>query len=107
MAVASARRNIAAAAPLVQTKFPENSAMPIDPPQDPPIAPGQPTEPPQEDPPGSPRPEVPPPMQDPGEPPQPDELPGRTPDELPVRGPEAPPMITPEVDAGTAPVSEL
>ena len=36
--------------------------MPIDPQEDPPIKPGQPSEPPQENPPGSPRPEVPPPM---------------------------------------------
>ena len=66
------------------------SETPIDPQEDPPIKPGQPTEPPQESPPGNPRPEVPPPIQDPGEPPQPDELPGRTPDELPVRGPQGP-----------------
>ena len=64
--------------------------MPIDPLEDPPIKPGQPSEPPQEDPPGSPRPEVPPPMRDPGEPPQPEELPGRVPEELPVRGPDGP-----------------
>ena len=64
-----------------------NSEMPIDPQEDPPIKPGQPSEPPQEGPPGNPRPEVPPPMQDPGEPPRPQELPGNTPDELPVRGP--------------------
>jgi hypothetical protein len=68
----------------------ENLEMPIDPLEDPPIKPGQPSEPPQESPPGNPRPEVPPPMQDPGESPQPEELPGRTPDELPVRGPEGP-----------------
>ena len=60
--------------------------MPIDPQEDPPIKPGQPSEPPQESPPGNPRPEVPPPLQDPGEPPRPEELPGRPPDELPVRG---------------------
>ena len=59
--------------------------MPIDPQEDPPIKPGQPSEPPQESPPGNPRPEVPPPLQDPGEPPWPEELPGRTPDELPPR----------------------
>ena len=64
--------------------------MPIEPQQDPPIKPGQPSEPPQESPPGSPRPEVPPPMRDPGEPPRPEELPGNTPDELPVRGPDGP-----------------
>ena len=51
--------------------------MPIDPLEDPPIKPGQPSEPPQESPPGSPQPEVPPPMRDPGEPPTPEELPGR------------------------------
>ena len=56
----------------------------------PPIKPGQPSEPPRESPPGNPRPEVPPPMQDPGEPPRPEELPGRTPDELPARGPQGP-----------------
>jgi hypothetical protein len=64
------------------------SETPIDPQEDPPIKPGQPSEPPQESPPGNPRPEVPPPMHDPGEPPRPEELPGRTPDELPVRGPQ-------------------
>jgi hypothetical protein len=64
--------------------------MPIDPQEDPPIEPGQPTEPPRESPPGSPRPEVPPPIHDPTAPPQPEELPGRTPNELPVRGPEGP-----------------
>ena len=74
--------------------------MPIDPQEDPPIKPGQPSEPPQESPPGNPRPEVPPPMQDPGEPPRPDELPGRMPDELPVRGPGGPQM--PATDAGMA-----
>jgi hypothetical protein len=64
--------------------------MGIDPQEDPPIKPGQPTEPPQEDPPGNPRPEIPPPMQDPGEPSRPQELPGSMPDELPVRGPTGP-----------------
>jgi hypothetical protein len=64
--------------------------MPIDPQEDPPIKPGQPSEPPRESPPGNPRPEVPPPLQDPGEPSRPEELPGRTPDELPVRGPQGP-----------------
>ena len=63
--------------------------MPIDPQEDPPIKPGQPTEPPQEIPPGNPRPEMPPPLQDPGETPPPQELPGRTPDELPARGTQA------------------
>jgi hypothetical protein len=67
-----------------------NNEMPIDPQEDPPIKPGQPTEPPQESPPGNPRPEVPPPMQDPGEPPRPEELPGKVPEELPVRGPGEP-----------------
>jgi hypothetical protein len=75
--------------------------MPIDPQEDPPIKPGQPTEPPQESPPGNPRPEVPPPMQDPGEPPRPEELPGKMPDELPVRGPEGPRTPYP-TDAGIA-----
>ena len=51
--------------------------MPIEPQEDPPIKPGQPTEPPQESPPGNPRPEVPPPMHEPGEPPRPEELPGQ------------------------------
>jgi len=74
--------------------------MPIDPLEDPPIKPGQPSEPPQESPPGSPRPEVPPPMQDPGEPPRPEELPGRVPDELPVRGPQGP--GAPATDGGMA-----
>src|SRR5579859_8031952 len=74
--------------------------MPIEPQEDPPINPGQPSEPPQESPPGSPRPEVPPPMQEPGHPPQPDELPGRTPDELPVRGPQGPTTPSPETDTG-------
>jgi hypothetical protein len=64
--------------------------MPIDPQEDPPIKPGQPSEPPQESPPGNPRPEVPPPMRDPGELPTPEELPGRMPDELPVQGPRTP-----------------
>jgi hypothetical protein len=64
--------------------------MPIEPQEDPPIQPGQPSEPPREEPPGSPRPEIPPPVQEPGAPPQPEELPGRTPDELPVRGPDGP-----------------
>ncbi len=74
--------------------------MGIDPLEDPPIKPGQPSEPPQESPPGSPRPEVPPPMQDPGEAPPPEELPGRQPDELPVRGPEGPQTPYPATDAG-------
>src|SRR6266581_8571768 len=78
------------------------SETPIDPQEDPPIKPGQPSEPPQESPPGSPRPEVPPPVRDPGEPPRPEELPGNTPDELPVRGPEGPPAPSPATDAGIA-----
>ena len=76
--------------------------MPIEPQEDPPIKPGQPSEPPQESPPGSPRPEVPPPMQDPGEPPRPEELPGKTPDELPVRGPDGPRGPSPATDTGIA-----
>jgi hypothetical protein len=64
--------------------------MPIDPQEDPPINPGQPTEPPQEDPPGNPLPETPPPMREPGESPSPEELPGNLPQEIPVRGPEGP-----------------
>jgi hypothetical protein len=75
--------------------------MPIDPQEDPPIKPGQPSEPPQESPPGNPRPEVPPPMRDPGESPTPEELPGRMPDELPVRGPQGPRAL-PATDAGIA-----
>jgi hypothetical protein len=74
--------------------------MPIDPIEDPPIKPGQPSEPPQESPPGGPRPEVPPPMREPGEPSRPEELPGRVPDELPVRGPQGP--STPATDVGIA-----
>jgi hypothetical protein len=66
--------------------------MPIDPQEDPPIKPGQPTEPPQEDPPGNPAPEMPPPMREPGESPRPEELPGNMPSELPVPGPEGPGM---------------
>jgi hypothetical protein len=76
--------------------------MPIDPQEDPPIKPGQPSEPPQESPPGNPRPEVPPPMRDPGESPTPEELPERMPDELPVRGPQGPRTSYPATDAGTA-----
>jgi hypothetical protein len=79
--------------------------MPIDPQENPPIKPGQPSEPPQESPPGSPRPEVPPPMQDPGEPPRPDELPGHRPDELPVRGPQGPYTPSPAIDGGIAALS--
>src|SRR5450631_611682 len=79
--------------------------MPIDPQEDPPIKPGQPTEPPQESPPGNPRPEVPPPMRDPGEPPTPEELPGRTPEELPVRGPQGPSTPYPATDAGNSDLS--
>ena len=78
--------------------------MPTDPLEDPPIKPGQPSEPPQESPPGSPRPEVPPPMQEPGAPPQPDELPGYTPEELPVRGPQGP--GAPATDVQNADVRE-
>jgi hypothetical protein len=74
--------------------------MPIDPQEDPPIKPGQPTEPPQESPPGNPQPEVPPPMRDPGEQLTPEELPGRVPDELPVRGPQGPLGPSPVADAG-------
>src|SRR6266705_882659 len=77
------------------------SETPIDPQEDPPIKPGQPSEPPQESPPGSPQPEVPPPLRDPGEPPRPDELPGNRPEELPVRGPPGPPTPYP-TDGGTA-----
>ena len=76
--------------------------MPIEPQGDPPIKPGQPSEPPQESPPGSPRPEVPPPMQDPGEPARPEELPGNTPDELPVRGPDGPRGPSPATDTWIA-----
>jgi hypothetical protein len=93
--------NIAAAAPLVSDcNRGKAKNMPIDPVEDPPIKPGQPSEPPQENPPGSPRPEVPPPMRDPGEPPQPEELPGHVPEELPVRGPEGPSAPSPMADAG-------
>jgi hypothetical protein len=74
--------------------------MGIDPQEDPPIKPGQPSEPPQEDPPGSPRPEIPSPMQDPGEPSRPQELPGSMPDELPIPGPAEPGM--PATDFRTA-----
>jgi hypothetical protein len=74
--------------------------VPIEPQEDPPIKPGQPSEPPQESPPGSPRPEVPPPVQEPGEPPSPEELPGRMPEELPVRGPDGPRTPSPATDAG-------
>jgi hypothetical protein len=82
--------------------------MPIDPPEEPPIKPGEPSEPPQESPPGNPRPEVPPPMQDPGEPPRPDELPGSTPDELPVRGPPGPSAPYPtDADPTNAEIGDL
>jgi hypothetical protein len=93
----------------LRIQIPENAKMPIEPQEDPPIKPGQPTEPPQESPPGSPRPEVPPPMRDPGEPSQPDELPGYTPDELPVRGPQGPGAPQPAADAQSAdlPVADL
>ena len=73
--------------------------MPIEPQEDPPIKPGQPTEPPQEEPPGNPRPEVPPPIQEPGQPPLPEELPGQMPNELPVRGPHGPRTPSPATDA--------
>jgi hypothetical protein len=76
--------------------------MGIDPAEDPPIKPGQPTEPPQEDPPGSPRPEIPPPMQDPGEPSRPQELPGSVPDELPVHGPAGPQMPATDISMETS-----
>lgn len=76
--------------------------MGIDPQEDPPIKPGQPSEPPQESPPGNPQPEVPPPMQDPGEPPRPEELPGHIPDELPVRGPQGPTTPSPATDGGNS-----
>jgi hypothetical protein len=76
--------------------------MPIDPQEDPPVKPGQPSEPPRESPPGNPLPEVPPPMREPGEPPRPEELPGRIPDELPVRGPDGPRTPSPATDAGIA-----
>lgn len=69
--------------------------MPIEPQEDPPIKPGQPSEPPREEPPGSPRPEIPPPVEEPGAPPQPEELPGHTPDELPMRGPDGPTTPSP------------
>jgi hypothetical protein len=96
-----ARGNITATAPLMRQRVAGKNEMPIDPQEDPPIKPGQPTEPPQESPPGNPRPEVPPPMRDPGEPPWPEELPGKMPDELPVRGPERPRTPYP-TDAGIA-----
>jgi hypothetical protein len=64
--------------------------MGIDPIEDPPIKPGQPTEPPAEEPKGNPRPEIPPPLRDPGEGAPPQELPPATPEELPVRGPPGP-----------------
>jgi hypothetical protein len=66
--------------------------------EDPPIKPGQPTEPPPESPPGNPKqPDVPPPMREPGAPPRPEELPGQTPEELPVRGPPGPTAPNPAV----------
>jgi len=79
--------------------------VPIEPQEDPPIKPGQPSEPPRESPPGSPRPEVPPPMREPGEPPLPEELPGSTPDELPVRGPGGPGPPSPAADTGIGDLS--
>jgi hypothetical protein len=83
--------------------------MGIDPLEDPPIKPGQPSEPPRENAPGNPQPEIPPPMQEPGEPARPDELPGRPPDELPVRGPEPPGAPSPATDSGieVSPASPL
>jgi hypothetical protein len=72
--------------------------MPIDPPEEPPLKPGQPTEPPPESPPGNPRPEVPPPAQEPDAPARPDELPSRAPDEFPVRGPQGPTTPSPATD---------
>lgn len=63
----------------------------IDPVEDPPVKPGQPSEPPQESPPGSPQPEIPPLVHDPADPTSPQELPGYVPTELPVRGPDTPP----------------
>jgi hypothetical protein len=74
--------------------------MPIDPQEDPPIKPGQPSEPPPESPPASPRPEIPPPVREPGESPQPEELPGRAPEELAVRGPDGPRTPYPATDTG-------
>lgn len=74
--------------------------MGIDPIEDPPIKPGQPTEPPQEDPAGNPRPEIPPPVHEPGQPPQPQEMPGKMPEELPMPGPQGP--YAPPTDAGLA-----
>ena len=79
-------RNIAACA-VDAADTSGNSEMPIDPQEDPPIRPGQPSGPPREAPPGNPRPRC-PPMQDPGEPPTPEELPAYTPDELPVQAPK-------------------
>ncbi|WP_291863985.1 hypothetical protein [Bradyrhizobium sp.] len=76
--------------------------MGIDLPENPPLKPGQPTEPPQESPPGSPQPEAPPPMREPGGPPRPEELPGQTPDELPVRGPQGPTTPNPATAVGVA-----
>src|SRR5229473_6471810 len=84
-----------------ERQYEGGAVVPIEPQEDPPIKPGQPSEPPQESPPGSPRPEVPPPIRDPGEPPRPDELPGNRPDELPVRGPQGPRTPSP-TDGGIA-----
>jgi hypothetical protein len=53
--------------------------MPIEPPDNPPATPGNPTEPPPMDPPGNPIPETPPPVREPGEAPRPDDLPGNLP----------------------------
>jgi len=78
-------------------KFRKAQNMPIDPPEEPPLKPGQPTEPPPESPPGNPRPEV-PPAQEPDAPARPDELPSRAPDEFPVRGPQGPTTPSPATD---------
>jgi hypothetical protein len=109
----SGRGNLAVSAPLSlqepvrlwERQYEGGAVVPIEPQEDPPIKPGQPSEPPQESPPGSPRPEVPPPMQEPGEPPRPEELPGNTPDELPVRGPGGPGPPSPVADAGIGDLS--
>jgi hypothetical protein len=84
-----------------ERQYEGGAIVPIEPQEDPPIKPGQPSEPPQESPPGSPRPEVPPPMQEPGAPPRPEELPGNTPDELPVRGPGGPGSPSPAACAAS------
>ena len=73
--------------------------MGIDPIEDPPIKPGQPTEPPAEAPKGNPRPEIPPPLQDPGEPGGRRNCRRDAPDELPVRGPPGPELPNSPTDA--------